>query len=312
MSISIPDFKSTKQSNEAVARLDLDSKIVAVIRRALDEDMGVGDVTTNSIVTPAASAAAQIVAKQNGIVSGLSIAQAVFLMLDGDMGFSPNVSDGAEVKPEQLLIELQGSARAILTGERTALNFLGRMSGIATLTNRFISATAGTKASILDTRKTAPGLRAIDKLAVLHGGGGNHRFGLYDMILIKDNHLDSAGSIGNAIRLVNASENRLEIEVEAKNIKEVKEALEFGVKRILLDNMSLTEMREAVAINDGRAKLEASGNVTLRNVREIAQTGVDFISVGALTHSAPALDISLRWVREDFFIKGKKNDLVIG
>src|SRR5207302_44742 len=178
--------------------------------------MGVGDVTTNSIVTPAASAAAQIVAKQNGIVSGLSIAQAVFLMLDGDMGFSPNVSDGAEVKPEQLLIELQGSARAILTGERTALNFLGRMSGIATLTNRFISATAGTKASILDTRKTAPGLRAIDKLAVLHGGGGNHRFGLYDMILIKDNHLDSAGSIGNAIRLMNASENRLEIEVEAK------------------------------------------------------------------------------------------------
>ena len=140
-------------------------------------------------------------------------------------------------------------------------------------------------------------MRAIDKLAVLHGGGGNHRFGLYDMILIKDNHLDSAGSIGNAIRLVNASENRLEIEVEAKNIKEVKEALEFGVKRILLDNMSLTEMREAVAINDGRAKLEASGNVTLRNVREIAQTGVDFISVGALTHSAPALDISLRWVR---------------
>ena len=297
MSISIPDFKSTKQSNEAVARLDLDSKIVAVIRRALDEDMGVGDVTTNSIVTPAASAAAQIVAKQNGIVSGLSIAQAVFLMLDGDMGFSTNVSDGAEVKPEQLLIELQGSARAILTGERTALNFLGRMSGIATLTNRFVSATAGTKASILDTRKTAPGLRAIDKLAVLHGGGGNHRFGLYDMILIKDNHLDSAGSIGNAIRLVNASENRLEIEVEAKNIKEVKEALGFGVKRILLDNMSLTEMREAVAINDGRAKLEASGNVTLRNVREIAQTGVDFISVGALTHSAPALDISLRWVR---------------
>ena len=139
--------------------------------------------------------------------------------------------------------------------------------------------------------------RGGGELAVLHGGGGNHRFGLYDMILIKDNHLDSAGSIGNAIRLVNASENRLEIEVEAKNIKEVKEALEFGVKRILLDNMSLTEMREAVAINDGRAQLEASGNVTLRNVREIAQTGVDFISVGALTHSAPALDISLRWVR---------------
>ena len=291
------DFKSTEQSNEAILRLDLDGETLKAIRKALDEDIGAGDVTTNSIVAPEAIAVARIIAKQNGFVSGLAIAQAVFLMLDNDIRFSSNLLDGAEVTSEQLLIELKGAARAILTGERTALNFLGRMSGIATLTNQFVAAVAGTKAAILDTRKTAPGLLAIDKLAVRHGGGSNHRAGLYDMVLIKDNHIDCAGSIGDAIRLVNASDNQLEIEVEAKNIKEVQEALDFGVKRILLDNMSLAQMCEAVAINDGRAKLEASGNVTLRNVAEIAETGVDFVSVGALTHSAPAFDVSLRWVR---------------
>jgi len=275
--------------------VDLDDEILATIRKALDEDIGVGDVTTNLLVAPEASAVARIIAKQDGFVSGLSIAQAVFLMLDVDMRFSLNAGDRAEVTSGQLLLESKGSARAILTGERTALNFLGRMSGIATLTRKFVKAVAGTKATILDTRKTAPGLRAIDKLAVQHGGGSNHRFGLYDMILIKDNHIDSAGSISDAIRVVKEADNQLEIEVEAKNIKEVQKALDLGVKRILLDNMSLAEMRDAVAINDGRAKLEASGNVTLQNVREIAETGVDFISVGALTHSAPAFDVSLRW-----------------
>ncbi len=275
--------------------MDLDDEILATIRKALDEDIGVGDVTTNLLVAPEASAVARIIAKQDGFVSGLSIAQAVFLMLDVDMRFSLNAGDRAEVTSGQLLLESKGSARAILTGERTALNFLGRMSGIATLTRKFVKAVAGTKATILDTRKTAPGLRAIDKLAVQHGGGSNHRFGLYDMILIKDNHIDSAGSISDAIRVVKEADNQLEIEVEAKNIKEVQKALDLGVKRILLDNMSLAEMRDAVAINDGRAKLEASGNVTLQNVREIAETGVDFISVGALTHSAPAFDVSLRW-----------------
>ena len=297
MSISTPAFKSSKENNEALLRLDLDDEILATIRKALDEDIGVGDVTTNLLVAPEASAVARIIAKQDGFVSGLSIAQAVFLMLDVDMRFSLNAGDGAEVTSGQLLLESKGSARAILTGERTALNFLGRMSGIATLTRKFVKAVAGTKATILDTRKTAPGLRAIDKLAVQHGGGSNHRFGLYDMILIKDNHIDSAGSISDAIRVVKAADNQLEIEVEAKNIKEVQKALDLGVKRILLDNMSLAEMRDAVAINDGRAKFEASGSVTLQNVREIAETGVDFISVGALTHSAPAFDVSLRWVR---------------
>jgi len=297
LSISTPAFKSSKENNEALLRLDLDDEILATIRKALDEDIGVGDVTTNLLVAPEASAVARIIAKQDGFVSGLSIAQAVFLMLDVDMRFSLNAGDGAEVTSGQLLLESKGSARAILTGERMALNFLGRMSGIATLTRKFVKAVAGTKATILDTRKTAPGLRAIDKLAVQHGGGSNHRFGLYDMILIKDNHIDSAGSISDAIRVVKAADNQLEIEVEAKNIKEVQEALDLGVKRILLDNMSLAEMRDAVAINDGRAKFEASGSVTLQNVREIAETGVDFISVGALTHSAPAFDVSLRWVR---------------
>ncbi len=295
MSISTPAFKSSKENNEALLRLDLDDEILATIRKALDEDIGVGDVTTNLLVAPEASAVARIIAKQDGFVSGLSIAQAVFLMLDVDMRFSLNAGDGAEVTSGQLLLESKGSARAILTGERTALNFLGRMSGIATLTRKFVMAIAGTKATILDTRKTAPGLRAIDKLAVQHGGGSNHRFGLYDMILIKDNHIDSAGSISDAIRVVKEADNQLEIEVEAKNIKEVQKALDLGVKRILLDNMSLAEMRDAVAINDGRAKFEASGSVTLQNVREIAETGVDFISVGALTHSAPAFDVSLRW-----------------
>ena len=297
LSISFPDFKSFRESNEAVARLDPGDETVAAIRTALDEDVGPGDVTTNSIVAPGTIATARILAKEDGIVSGLAIAQAVFLMLDGDMRFSLSVADGAEVKSGQLLIELEGSARAVLTGERTALNFLGRMSGIATLTRSFVDAISESRAVILDTRKTAPGLRAIDKLAVRHGGGRNHRVGLYDMILVKDNHIDCAGSFSEAIRLGKPSGNALEIEVEARDIREVEEALALGVKRILLDNMSPAELRLAVSINDGRAKLEASGNVTLTNVREIAETGVDFISVGALTHSAKAFDVSLRWVR---------------
>jgi nicotinate-nucleotide pyrophosphorylase (carboxylating) len=296
LSISTPDFKFPSEQNEALLRLDLDDEILRVIRKALDEDIGAGDVTTNSIVAQEASATAQITAKQDGIASGLSIAQAVFLMLDGSMRFSSDISDRDEVKSGQLLIGLKGSTRAILSGERTALNFLGRMSGIASLTRDFVKAVDGTKAVILDTRKTAPGLRAIDKLAVRHGGAHNHRTGLYDMVLIKDNHIACAGSIGGAIRRVRASGNHLGIEVEVKNIKELQEALDLKVERILLDNMTLAEMREAVAINDGRAKLEASGNVTRRNVREIAETGVDFISVGALTHSAPGFDVSLRWV----------------
>jgi len=278
-----------------VASMELSDDIFASIRRALSEDMGSGDVTTNSIVSSAASASAQVVAKQDGILSGLSVAQQVFLTLSCDMRFNSTLSDGAQVVGGQTLLELTGPTRAILSGERTALNFLGRMSGIATLTRLFVDAVAGTKAKILDTRKTAPGLRGIDKLAVRHGGGGNHRFGLYDMVLIKNNHIDYSGSLTEAVRRARAGANNLEIEIEAGTAEQMDEALTLGVERILLDNMSLDELRRAVDLCAGRAELEASGNVSLDNVRAIAETGVDFISVGALTHSAKAFDVSLRW-----------------
>src|SRR5438552_2270965 len=215
-----------------LASTELGDEIIAGISRALSEDIGSGDVTTNSIVSSEARASAQIVAKQDGILSGLAVAQAVFLFLSRDMGFNSTLSDGVQVVGGQTLLELTGPTRTILSGERTALNFLGRMSGIATLTRRFVDAVAGTKARILDTRKTAPGLRAIDKLAVQHGGGHNHRLGLYDMVLIKDNHIACAGSLSNAVHLVSESDNELEIEVEVKSIQEVEEALALGVKRI--------------------------------------------------------------------------------
>ena len=288
--------RAGEKSADSVASLKLGDEIVAAIRRSLSEDIGSGDVTTNSIVPSGASAAAQLVAKQNGILSGLAVAEAVFLLLAGDTRFNSTLSDGDRVVPGQRLLELSGSARTILQGERTALNFLGRMSGIATLTRRFVNAVAGTNARILDTRKTAPGLRALDKLAVRHGGGENHRFGLYDMILIKNNHTDYVGSLSKAVDRARTDQPDLEIEVEARTIDEVQEALAMGVERILLDNMSAGELLRAVALCAGRAKLEASGNVRLDNVRAIAETGVDFISVGALTHSAPAFDVSLRLV----------------
>src|SRR5713226_576230 len=233
--------------------MELSDDIIASIRGALSEDMGSGDVTTNSIVTSAASASAQVLAKQDGILSGLSVAQQVFLMLSCDMRFNSTLSDGDQVVGGQTLLELTGPTRAILSGERTALNFLGRMSGIATLTRLFVDAVAGTKAKILDTRKTAPGLRGIDKLAVRHGGGGNHRFGLYDMVLIKNNHIDYSGSLTEAVRRARAGANNLEIEIEARTAEEMDEALTLGVERILLDNMSLDELRRAVDLCAGRA-----------------------------------------------------------
>jgi nicotinate-nucleotide pyrophosphorylase (carboxylating) len=277
---------------------DLCAEILDDIRRALVEDVGSGDATTNSIVPTSAKAKVQIVAKQSGVIAGLEIARTVFLQLDEQITFTPQVGDGSAVSQGQVIVEVYGSARALLTGERTALNFLGRMSGIATLTRQFVEAVAGTRAVILDTRKTAPGLRLIDKLAVKLGGGQNHRQGLFDMVLIKDNHIDYAGSLREAVRRVRDSGMNLEIEVEARSIKEVKEALEMKVERILLDNMTTATMREAVELNAGAAKLEASGNVTLATVREIAETGVDYISIGALTHSPQTFDVSLKWVRD--------------
>ena len=266
------------------------------INRALEEDIGSGDVTTDTIVPANASLRGRIVAKENGVVAGLEIAREVLLTLDQTIIFAAHVEDGSTVERGTVLADLDGPARALLTGERIALNFLGRMSGIASLTRKFVDAVAGTKAVILDTRKTAPGLRMTDKLAVRLGGGQNHRTGLFDMVLIKDNHIDFAGSITAAVQRVRSSGTKLEIEVETRTLDNVREALALGVERILLDNMSADTMREAVAICDGRAKLEASGNVTLDNVLEVAGTGVDYISVGALTHSPKVFDVSLEFV----------------
>jgi nicotinate-nucleotide pyrophosphorylase (carboxylating) len=275
---------------------ELPPEISQYIKRALDEDIGTGDVTTDTIVPEGASLRGRIVAKQDGVVAGLDIAKHVMLALNESVKFHANVKDGSKVTRGTVLAEVEGPARALLTGERTALNFLGRMSGIATLTRKFVDAVSTTTATILDTRKTAPGLRFTDKLAVRLGGGQNHRTGLFDMVLIKDNHIDFAGSITAAVERVRASGTKLEIEVETRSLENVQEALALGVQRILLDNMSIEMMREAVSICGGRARLEASGNVTLDNVLEVAGTGVDYISVGALTHSPRVFDVSLEFV----------------
>jgi nicotinate-nucleotide pyrophosphorylase (carboxylating) len=275
------------------AELSLAPEILSSVERALAEDVGPGDATTEGIVPAGESLNARIVAKESGVVAGLTVARAAFHLLDQQVEFAALVVDGDVVEAGQTVAEIRGSARAILTAERTALNFLGRMSGIATRTRKFVEEIRGTNARILDTRKTAPNLRASDKLAVRLGGGENHRFGLYDMILIKDNHIDFAGSITAAVSRARASNSSLTIEVEARNLADVAEAIDAGVGWIMLDNMTLDEMRQAVVLNRGRAKLEASGNVSLDNVRQIAETGVNYISAGALTHSVQALDVSL-------------------
>ena len=290
----------TDQSVEtSILDAELRATIFECIRRALDEDIFTGDVTTDSIVPVDARLSGNIVAKQSGVVAGLKVSKLVFQQLSADISLTANVSEGSFVEAGMVLAQVSGSARGLLTGERTALNLLGRMSGIATLTRQFVDAVAGTKAVILDTRKTAPGLRVVDKLAVRLGGGQNHRTGLFDMVLIKDNHIDFAGSITAAVERVRASGTRLEIEVEARTLEDLREALSLGVERVLLDNMTIETMREAVALNGGKAKLEASGNVTLQSVRAVAETGVDFISVGGLTHSAPVFDVSLKWAAEN-------------
>jgi nicotinate-nucleotide pyrophosphorylase (carboxylating) len=274
----------------------LPKDVIRAIQHALDEDVGPGDVTTNSIVPAQAIMAGKIVAKQSGVVAGLDVAEGVCVLLDEAVVFNALVPEGGRVDKGQALATVRGPARALLTAERTALNFLGRMSGIATLTREFVEAVAGTKAVILDTRKTAPGLRVLDKLAVRRGGGLNHRVGLHDMILIKDNHLDYAGSMERAVEAARQAHPGMALEVETRNLDEVREALRLKVERILLDNMSLDTMRQAVTLTNAQAQLEASGNVTLENVHAIAETGVDFISIGALTHSARVFDVSFLWV----------------
>jgi nicotinate-nucleotide pyrophosphorylase (carboxylating) len=275
---------------QQLRRADVDRVVAA----ALAEDVGSGDVTSEGLVDPDAVCEAEILVKEPGVVCGLTIAEAVFHALDPRVGFEVLRADGDRLDGPDAVARLQGSARAILTGERTALNLLGRLSGIATLTRRFVDEAAGTQAQILDTRKTTPGLRGLEKYAVACGGGRNHRFGLYDGILIKDNHLRLAGSIGTAVASVRrVASTELPIEVEAETLDDVREALAARVEVILLDNMSPALLAESVALVAGRAKLEASGGVTLDNLREVAQTGVDFVSIGALTHSARSLDVSL-------------------
>jgi nicotinate-nucleotide pyrophosphorylase (carboxylating) len=274
----------------------LPAEILKSIQSALAEDIGPGDVTTNSIVPEAAEMRGQIIAKQNGVIAGLDVAAAVYTMLDPRVTFETHVAEGTLVENRQKLATVYGPARALLTGERAALNFLGRMSGIATLTRQYVNAVAGTNAIILDTRKTVPGLRLVDKLAVKRGGGQNHRIGLYDMILIKDNHIDFAGSLTAAVQLARAAHSGLEIEVETRTLEDVKIAIDLGVERILLDNMSPDMMRQAVALNNRRAKLEASGNITSENIRAVAETGVDYISTGALTHSVIVFDVSFLYL----------------
>jgi nicotinate-nucleotide pyrophosphorylase (carboxylating) len=258
------------------------------VRAWLAEDVGAGDVTSVAVIDEDAVCEARIVLKEPGIVCGLYVAAAVFDELGARL--QPLVADGDRIEPGPVA-RVDGPARAVLTGERLALNLVGRLSGIATLTSRFVEAVEGTGATILDTRKTTPGLRELEKYAVRCGGGTNHRLGLFDGVLIKDNHLQLAGSIGEAV--ARARDTGLPIEVECDTLDQVASALAAGADRILLDNMSPDELREAVALTGGRAELEASGGVTLANVRTVAETGVNFISVGALTHSARTLDCSL-------------------
>jgi nicotinate-nucleotide pyrophosphorylase (carboxylating) len=277
--------------------VNLDETIHTLVRLALDEDLGErGDITSKATIAPDAQISGKIVSKASGVIAGLAVAKTVYQSVDPDVVFDPQIEDGTSVTPGKLICTVSGRGRSILTGERTALNFLQRLSGIATLTAQYVHAVAGTKTKILDTRKTTPGWRLLEKYAVRMGGGQNHRIGLYDMVMIKDNHIEAAGGITAAVKQVRAYPDAkdLPIILEVENLTQLHEALRLGVDRILLDNMDEATMREAVAITGGRVPLEASGNMTLERVAAVAATGVDFISVGAITHSAPALDLSMR------------------
>ena len=260
-------------------------EIVPILRAAIQEDIGDGDITTDAIVPEELNAEGRFSAKAEGILAGIDIGIMVFELLDGDFEVLSKKEDGVHIYPGDTIAEVRGKARVLLKGERLALNIIQHLSGIATITSKFIEKIKGTKAKILDTRKTTPLLRKFEKYAVKVGGGENHRFGLYDAVLIKDNHIKIAGGIKNALNRVNG-------EIEVRNRDEFIQALDAGAKRILLDNMDVEQVREIVELNKGRAKLEVSGGITLENVRDYALTGVDFISVGSITHSAPALDIS--------------------
>lgn len=274
--------------------------IQPLIDVALAEDVGTGDITSDWTVPEQKTATANFLSRAIGVVAGLSVAEWVFASVDPEAKLEAHLADGDSVRPGDLIATVSGPARALLTGERTALNFLQRMSGVATLTSRYVRLVAGTGATILDTRKTIPGWRRLDKYAVSVGGGKNHRFGLFDMVLIKENHIEAADGIGPAVygvrKHLNGTASDVKIEIEVRNLVELEEAMMASADWVMLDNMDLDQMAEAVRLvrNQGRGPLlEASGNVALTSVKEIAQTGVDYISVGSLTHSAAALDISM-------------------
>lgn len=264
-----------------------------LVELAVAEDIGPGDATSEAVLPEDLVLEGRIIAKADGVVAGLAIAAAVFSRVDPAIRFTACIRDGDRVRPGDIVAEVKGPGRGMLAAERAVLNFLQRLSGIATLTRAFVDAVVGTGTAILDTRKTHPGYRVLEKYAVRVGGGQNHRFGLHDMLLIKDNHIEAAGGITVAVERARTASPHLPLEVEVKNLGELREALELNVDRIMLDNMSLNDMRSAVEIASGHVELEASGNVTLERVAAVAATGVDYISVGALTHSAPALDLSL-------------------
>lgn len=268
--------------------------IEKLIDLSIKEDIAQGDITTNNIIPENSTAIAQIVSKTYGVIAGMPLAEIIFKKLDKNISFKQLFADGENVEPKNVLAEISGSYRAILSGERLALNFLQRMSGIATETQKYVKAIENYKTKILDTRKTIPGFRILDKYAVKTGGGTNHRFGLYDMVMIKDNHIKVAGSITNAVKQIKKNiKQNIKIEVETTNLEEVKEALNANADIIMLDNMSIDIIKQAVKIINHKSLSEASGNMSLDKVKEVAATGVDFISVGALTHSVKAMDISL-------------------
>ncbi len=266
-----------------------------LIKLALKEDIQSGDITTNAIVSEDEMCKGKLVAKQSGVIAGLEVFQFVFKLLDGKgLQFYSNLYDGAEVQKGNLIAEFSGNMRTVLSGERTALNFLQRMSGIAAKTRQYVEQLQSTETQLLDTRKTMPGFRYLDKYAVSVGGGTNHRIGLFDMVMLKENHIKAAGSISKAVKTIREKYgSQYKIEVETRNLAEVVDALDCEVDIIMLDNMSLEEMQASVLMINKKVKVEASGSITLGNIKAVAETGVDYISVGAITHSVNALDISL-------------------
>ncbi len=274
--------------------MDYKYLIDKLIDLGIEEDINTGDITTDSIIPDSSQAIATMTAKAEGVVSGLNIVKMVFLRFQEDIVWRPFFKDGDSVKKGDIILEIQASYPTLLKGERLSLNIFQRMSGIATLTAQYVKELSGTKTQLLDTRKTAPGLRVIDKMAVKDGGGTNHRMGLYDMVMIKDNHIKMAGSITKALSQVHSKvPSSIKVEVETTNLSEVAEAIAAGADIIMLDNMGNEMMAKAVEMIGGRAKTEASGNMSISRLKEVAATGVDFISVGALTHTVTAMDISM-------------------